>query len=168
MKAPPQDYLAVVMPLIDKARALVEAGESLQPIAFVASPEGVIQSVLIDTASDIAKDRTANAIREAAAAVDAAFVFNVMEAWGLPRDKVARHRDIVAKYGSIAASPYRVDTVAFLLETRQGVWSAQPRLKPKGVSKRRRTFGPVTFEFMDGVEGRFAGLLPRRDEQALH
>ena len=68
-------------------------------------------------------------------------------------------------YGSISASPYKIDTANFMLETRYGVWGAQVLLKFKAPSKKRRTFAaPVALIFMDGVEGRFAGLLPAKPE----
>jgi len=35
-------------------------------------------------------------------------------------------------------------------------------LKPKGHSKKRRTFGDAKFLRMDSAEGRFVGLLPER------
>jgi len=48
-----------------------------------------------------------------------------------------------------------------MLETRYGVWGAQVLLKFKAPSKKRRTFAaPVALMIMDGIEGRFAGLLP--------
>ena len=46
---------------------------------------------------------------------------------------------ILDKYGSIGASPYRVDVVSFGLETRYGVWMSQCEIKPKGISKKKRT-----------------------------
>ena len=39
-------------------------------------------------------------------------------------------------------------------------WGVQVSLKPKGHSKKRRTLGSVGLSFMDGLEGRFVGLLP--------
>lgn len=67
-------------------------------------------------------------------------------------------------YGSIANCPYKIDTVGFTLETRYGMWEAQLPLKPKGYSKKKRTFGEAAFQFMDRAEGRFAGLLPVPDD----
>jgi hypothetical protein len=87
-----------------------------------------------------------------------------MSAWTLPPDKVARYGEIVDEYGSIGASPYRIDAVAFNLETRHGMWSAQVPVKPKGVSKRKKTFGEPQFQLFDGGQGRFANLLPVKDD----
>jgi hypothetical protein len=66
------------------------------------------------------------------------------------------------RYGSIADSPYRIDSMAFVLETRSGVWASHPSIKFKGHSKKKRTFGEVVFKFADSAVGRFAGLLPER------
>ena len=49
------------------------------------------------------------AVRMAAETLAADFVFIIMEAWGLPRDKMPRMDAIIDKYGSIAACPYRLD-----------------------------------------------------------
>jgi hypothetical protein len=55
-----------------------------------------------------------------------------------------------------------------MLENRYGLWGCQVTLKPKGYSKKKRTFGNVELLFMDGVERRFVGLLPMLEKQSLH
>ena len=76
----PEPYLEVVLPFIEKARGFLEKGESLSPIAFVGNfASGRLIPVVIDTASDEAKDNAALAIRMAAESVEADFVFTVME-----------------------------------------------------------------------------------------
>jgi len=161
----PEKYREVIEPLIAKARGFVEAGEALAPIAFVGNfASRQILHVAIGTADDDTKDSSALAIRMAAAQLDADFVFTVIEAWGLPKDKVRRHEEIRERYGSIASSPYRVSVASFIAETRYGIWAAQALLKPKGHSKKKRTFGEVTFQLMDRAEGRFVGLLPVRED----
>ena len=77
------------------------------------------------------------------------------------------HEHVNAWVG-LGASPYKIDTAAFMLETRYGVWGCQVSLKPKGYSKKKRTFGKAQLLFMDGVEGRFVGLLPTMEKQSLH
>jgi hypothetical protein len=116
--------------------------------------------VRIETSDEEAKDRSAVAIKAAASQVEADFVFSIMEAWGLPKDKLTRHQEILDRYGSIANSPFKIDTVSFVLETHYGIWMAQLPIMRKGVSKKRHTFGSVALRFVDGAEGRFAGLLP--------
>jgi hypothetical protein len=76
---------------------------------------------------------------------------------------VQRFQEILDRYGSIGASPYRVDTVNFLLETHQGLWSAQLPFRPKGVSKKKRTFGQPELTLGEEMRGRFVGLLPVKD-----
>lgn len=79
--------------------------------------------------------------------------------------KVLKYEEIIERYGSVGASPYKIDTANFMLETRYGVWGAQVPLKFKAPSKKRRTFAaPAALIFMDGIEGRFAGLLPAKHE----
>ena len=71
---------------------------------------------------------------------------------------------ILARYGSIAASPHAVDVVSFALETRHGSWVAQMPVKPKGISKRKKTFAEPRFRFFSETAGRFASLLPQKPE----
>jgi len=161
----PEKYREVIEPLIAKARGFVEAGEALAPISFVGNfASRQILHVAISTADDYTKDSSARAIRMAAAQLDADFVFTAMEAWGLPKDKIRRHEEIRERYGSIGNSPYRISVASFILESRYGIWASQVLLKPKGHSKKRRTFGDATFLRMDAAEGRFVGLLPMRED----
>ena len=78
---------------------------------------------------------------------------------------MSKYEEIIERYGSIGASPYKIDTANFMLEMRYGAWGAQVPLKFKAPSKKRRTFAaPVALIFMSGIEGRFAGLLPAKPE----
>ena len=157
----PQAYLDTILPLIGKARDFLENGETLAPIAFVGN--FAIQQttpVLIDSRDEEAKDRSARAVKHAAESVAADFIFMIMEAWSLQKDQLHRREEIMERYGSIGASPYKIDIVSFSLETRHGIWMAQASIKPKGHSKKKRTFGEVSFIHYDGAEGRFTRLLP--------
>ncbi len=130
---PPESYLKTILPLVDVARGLLEKGEELVPIAFVGNfSTGKTVQVLLNSAGDVEKDHSALAIRMAAKMLEADFVFLIMEAWSLRKDKMAQMDAILDKYGSIGASPYRVDVASFGLETRYGVWMAQCEIKPKG------------------------------------
>ena len=157
----PDAYWETIAPLIDKARGFLEDGERVEPIAFVGSFEnGTMTFVLLNTGDGDVKDASAEQVRRTAHREDADFVFTIMEAWGLPPEKVAKYQAILDRYGSIAASPYAVDLVSFALETRQGSWVAQIEVKPKGISKRKKTFGEPRFRlFAESTEG-FAALLP--------
>jgi len=166
ISTPPQAYMDIISSLIDKARRVLEAGEKLQPMAFVGNmtTKGVIP-VMIQTGSSEGKDQSARTIQSAALALalEADFVFAIMEAWTLRPDKMRQMNTILDKYGSIGASPYAIDTCSLMLETRHGLWAAQPQIKPKGISKKKRTIGIIEFRYFTEVEGRFAHLLPKKE-----
>ena len=71
--------------------------------------------------------------------------------------------EIKPRSASAGVSPCRIDVVSFTLETRHGLWLAQMPIKPKGVSKKKRTFGPPTFRHFTEAGGRFVDLLPVND-----
>lgn len=157
----PTTYRTLIDPLITVARDILESGEHLVPVAFVGNmTSGQTHQVMMSAASESAKDESAELVRHLAALHEADFVFVIMDAWGLPREKMHRYKEILERYGSIGASPYRVDIVSFTLETRHGLWVAQMQVKPKGVSKKKRTFGEPAFELFTEAQGRFVHLLP--------
>jgi hypothetical protein len=165
LSTPPKAYMDIISPLIDKARELLEAGERLQAFAFVGNlTTKQITQVMIHPGSVENKDQSAREIRSAALALDADFVLAIMEAWTLRPNKIPQMNAILDKYGSIGASPYAIDTCSFMLETRHGVWVAQPQIKPKGISKKKRTIGVVEFRYFKEVEGRFMHLLPKKED----
>lgn len=167
----PDAYLAVINPLIAKAKEFLEKGETLAPIAFVGNfTSGQIVPVILDTSGAAAKDHSMRAVRMAAEATDADFIFIIMEAWSLRKDKLAQYEDIMNRYGSIGESPYCEDVASFSLETMHGVWVATAPIKSKPPSKKRRTFAPFDFMFAEGVEGRLVGLLKKKeaDTGSLH
>ena len=164
ISTPPQAYMDIISSLIDKARGFLEAGEMLQPMAFVGNlTTKEVIPVMIQTGSEGGKDQSARVIQSAALALDADFVFAIMEAWTLRPDKMRQMNAILDKYGSISASPYAIDTCALTLETRHGLWATQPPIKPKGISKKKRTIGAVEFRYFTEVKGRFAHLLPKKE-----
>lgn len=160
----PSPYHTLITPLINTARETAERGETLTTMVFVGNLDtGETRIVPVIDLTDQHKDACLSAIRHIAHLIQADFIFTIAEGWGLPRSKVERYQEIIDRYGSIGASPYRVDTVNFLLETHQGLWSAQLPFKPKGVSKKRRTFGTPELTLGDEMHGRFVGLLPVKD-----
>lgn len=172
---PPQNYLQVILPLVETARSILERGESLVPIAFVGNfSTNDVQPVIMNSTSGQTKDNTAVAIKAIANAINADFVFIIVEAWSLRSDKIKKAEEIVEKYGSIGASPYAIDIVSFTLETRYGTWVAQCPIKPKGYSKKRKTFSKPEFRHFEDLAGRFTELLPTnkdvdlQDSQTLH
>jgi len=75
---------------------------------------------------------------------------------------------ILDKYGSIGASPYRVDMASFRLETRYGVWMSQCESSPREPSKKKRTIGTSgtsAFQYFKEVDGRFTHLLKKNPEE---
>ena len=121
--------------------------------------------VMVKSGSDETKDESAAAIKHAATLIEADFIFVVMEAWSLRPDKLHRYEEILDKYGSIGNSPYAIDVVTLSLETRHGMWLAQMPIKPKGHSKKKRTFGQPEFRYFTEAKGRFVDLLPAKDNQ---
>ncbi len=167
----PERYRQKIDPLIAQARNLLEKGESLAALAFVGNlARNEVIPMVLDDGSEGAKDGSAHAIGLTAAMMEADFIFQLREAWMLPQKYIARHEEIMEKYGSIGASPYAQDVVVFSLETTHGTWVATSFIKPKLPSRKRRTIGPVAFEHMPEVQGRFVGLLPgkKNDGGALH
>jgi hypothetical protein len=164
VSALPDRYRSIVEPLVERTRALLESGESLRPTAYVGAFEtGQLVPVALNTGSEETKDNAAALVRTAANALNADFVVIVVEAWSLRKDKMHQVDAIMDKYGSIGASPYAIDIVSLAVETRHGVWMAEMPIKPKGISKKKRTFGPPEFRHFTEYQGRFVNLLPVKD-----
>jgi hypothetical protein len=165
VSTPPQAYMDIISPQIDKARSFLEAGEKLQPVALVGNlTTKEIIPVMIQPGSGEDKDKSARLIQSAALVLDADFVFAIMEAWALRPDKIRQMDAILDKFGSIGASPYAIDVCMFSLETRRGMWISQPQIKPKGISRKKRTIGAVEFHYFTEVQGRFMHLLPKKED----
>jgi len=145
-----------VAPLIDKAGQFLEQSEEPAPMAFVGS---FTVGATIDT------PLFARSVKMLAEQLDADFVFVLMEAYSLRADKVARYEEILDEYGSLADCPasWRIDVVSLSLETRHGVWVAQVPIRPKGISKKKRTIGAPEFRHYTEVQGRFTDLLPVKE-----
>ena len=166
----PENYWKIIAPLIATAKGFLEKGEALAPIAFVGSfTSETCIPVLLKSSSNESKDQSALVIKTVATTLDADFIFTLMEAWSLRKDKLSKMDAIIDKYGSIGASPYAVDIVSMALETRHGVWMAEVPIKPKGISKKKRTIGAPEFRHFTEAGGRFVNLLPTKDGAAtLH
>lgn len=161
----PAAYLEIVDPLVNHARTLVEQGESLEALAFVGNlSTRQMATVAMNAESIQTKDAAARRIRDTACELQADFVFVVMEAWSLPSKKIKQMDQIIERFGSIGASPHRIEVASFSLETRYGNWVAQVPLRPKSGSKKKRTFGKPQFRLFTDTEGRLAALLPDKGE----
>ena len=160
----PTAYREVIDPLIAVARQIVEGGEPLVPVAFAGNLESRhMQQVMLRASSTQAKDESAELVRRLAQEIDADFVFIIMDAWGLPPEKISRYDEILEEYGSIGASPDRIDIVAFTLETRHGTWVAQSEVKDGPPGGSEQTFDDPKLLLVPGAEGRFTGLLPEKE-----
>ena len=162
----PERYRAAIAPLIDKAREFLEQGEELAPMAFVGNfTTGATVPTPLFGRGPADKDVAARSVKMLAEQLDADFVFVLMEAYSLRADKVARYEEILDEYGSLADCPasWRIDVVSLSLETRHGVWVAQVPIKPKGISKKKRTIGALEFRHYTEVQGRFTDLLPVKE-----
>jgi hypothetical protein len=165
MNAIPSSYRNLIDPLIDAARGFVEDGETLAPFAFVANLSGGgAFPVLLETGSEEEKDNSARAVKQLAERHQADFVFTIMEAWSLPPDRIDEFDAIIGRYGSIGESPYRLDVVSLALETRHGIWVAQVPIEPLAAVNGGRTFGEPHFLHFTSAEGRFAELLPVKND----
>ena len=165
----PESYQKVIAPVIAKARELLEQGEALVPMAFVGNfATGVTVPVVLQSRSVAEKDAAAEAIRRVAGQLEADFVLVLIEAYSLRADKVGRYQEVLDEYGSLANCPasWRIDIVSLSLETRHGLWVAQVPVKPKGLSKKKRTIGALDFRHYTEVEGRFVDLLPVKEDGA--
>ena len=167
----PESYSKIIEPLIETARGFLKNGEELVPLAFVGNFEvGTTVPVRLQAGSDVAKDQSARAIKLIAEQHNADFVFTIMDAWSLRPDKLRMMDEIYERYGSIGNAPdsYKIEIVAFSLETRHGIWVAQCPIKPKGYSKKKRTIGTPEFRHFTEAQGRFVDLLPVKDGGVLH
>jgi len=121
----PESYSKIIEPLIETARGFLENGEELEPFAFVGNFEvGTTVPVRLQAGSNEAKDQSARAIKLIAEQHNADFVFTIMDAWSLRPDKLRMMDKIYERYGSIGKAPdsYKIEIVAFSLETRHGIW----------------------------------------------
>lgn len=162
----PEALRAIAEPLVAKARATLETGEKIKGVAYVGNvATGQLMPVDLRVDSDESTARSMEAVTLAARHLHADFVLSIFESWSLRPDKVDQAEKIFEKYGSIGASPYAVDVCFFGIETRVGTWAATPHIKPKGISKKKRTFGPVVFAFATEAGGNFGKLLPDKTLQ---
>ena len=160
---PPQAYMEIISPLIDKARNLLEAGNKLQAFAFVGNlSTQQVAPVMIQPGSGEIKDQSAREIQVAARILDADFVFAIMEAWSLRPDKMSQMDAILDKYGSIGASPYAIDVCALSLETRRGYGLRSSRSSPWGFPRRNEPLGPSNSAITPKLKADSCTCCPKR------
>ena len=161
----PPDLQVMADSFVATARKNLEESGRLAPIVLLGRGNEMIP-VLVEPLGD--KDEAARHIRSVAAALDPDFAFTIIEAWILGPRHAKDYDAIIHRYGSIAASPYGIDSVHFTFETRNGTWAATAEQKPLGLSKKKKTFGEVKFEMFDGLAGRFTGFLSKPAGSASH
>ena len=159
----PFKHLDLINGLVTTTRNILEDGQKLLAHFFVVNTSTkVIRHMSQVQTCESDKEIAAHAVRQIAAMENADFVLMISEAWSLRTDKLAKIDEIYRKYGGIGNSPYKEDVCSFILQTDEGVWAAQPQIKPKGISKKKRTFGEVQFIKADRMDGQFADLLPTK------
>lgn len=159
----PEALENLVFPLVADARSQLEAGEPIRPMAYVGNLETKKLEILPFSTSDEAeKSRSAERIRIVARLLNADFVMTIMESYALRPEKMPKLQAILDEYSSLANCPasWRMDVISVIIEMPGEMWAAQPEIKPKGISKKKRTIGEPEFRRFDGAAGRFADLLP--------
>ena len=103
------------------------------------------------------KDLFATMARSLAQVVGADFVLIVCEAW----KATSEDRHASDHYNSVSEMPGASDVVFFQLECEHGAWIGYSRVAPFEEGK-ARTMEPVTMRFGGAGDGRFIGLLPKK------
>lgn len=178
----PPEYLRDVTMAVDNARKFMQDGQDLTAVAIIVRQSDdsskpplpatfrVIGSVFRQGHPED-KDAFAQAVRAEAAQIQADFLIFISEAWILsvpkehakdPSDAKAFSEWVYRTYGSIAASPFKQDSVVFSLYTREAEYVAQAPIKKFG---KTRTFDSLEFfpnEASKAGGYRFSDLLPKR------
>ena len=153
-------YRAVLDEIIAGARSNLKRDGKLSSMGFcgqISSQKIIV--VPLSFCDDESKMEAITHLRAVARIEAADFVGLVHEAWTLTTKHAPHHEDIIREYGSVSASPHRVEVVAISLETPSGIWMAMPRLRSMPPSKMRRTFDEPEFQLFTESAGLFTGLL---------
>ncbi len=159
----PQAILTKLTPLYQSALDTLKRGDKLAPVAFVGSATGEIFPIVNTSSTEEDKDAWASHITRLAGIYNADFVCIMMESWSLLPKYVHLYKDILQKYGSVEASPYKLDVISISIETPEQFWMSQRPIRKVPPSKKRRAFYIPTgddFQCYTEAAGRFAALLP--------
>lgn len=157
----PELVRAFVETIVEQARDNMEKHGGLSPIAFCSKYDCEQINVVKDLAT-VDKDKGAAMIRYVAKKTDADFVLYVDECWlfTAQAETMKDARAIRDQYGGqVKDIPGRVDAVMFMLDTREGLFSANEIRQDASKFGLKYTFGNVDFEMMDASEGRFTSFL---------
>jgi len=112
------------------AVSLLREGKSLTSFAFIGSTTKRRMSQLrMDMSTDESKDVSAEAVRMIAEKEEADVIAIISESWTLPEEMNSKYEEIIEKYGSIGASPYRQEIVSLSV----GAYSGESITPPKSL-----------------------------------
>lgn len=169
-EALPSEIRLFVREVIEQAKHKLERGDEVRTTIFLSSPEKGLTAVVLDTSSVQAKEASIAHARQLAAIHGSTMSVFISESWGLSASDAPKHEAILAKYGSLANYPGRIDVLYVHVETHNGIYAVQADIKPMPPSKKRRTVVFRNKFFMaTEIGGRMAGVLPPpADKNAFH
>jgi hypothetical protein len=152
----------VLTEIVDIASQLLARGMRVPCTYYIGcSDKHVLQEFTIDNDTPQSKHMSATVARCLAAAMGADFAIMTSEVWAMPIEKYHLIESVLARFGSIAAYPERIDAALFHLETRDGFFSGTATINQPLLTSNRRTTGEVTWFQSDVAEGVLAGILPK-------
>lgn len=158
----PADYRPVLTLLVDKAAQLLARGMRVPCRYYIGcNAKQVLQAFPINTDSPKTEHMSATIARRLAAVMEADFVIMTSEVWAMPFEQVHLIESVLARFGSIAACPERVDAAYLQLETRDGVFAGIAPINQPLLTSNRRTSGKVTWFRSEVAEGALNGILPK-------
>lgn len=140
----PSHVEPIVGEFIKRLRADFEAGNG--PKSRVILGDADVPAMMeLDLPSDWDTSEIADHVRNVAAIQAANLVVLAIDAWSLPTHLMAQREQILARYGSIGASPHRVSAISVLVETPDVHWIGTAPLTKRPRRPKAQTFGTVQF-----------------------
>lgn len=157
---PPQKYLRYVEKAVKLARSLLKVGGTVPMCAFLGNDAtGLLSPLFSTTDGKVCGNLSTEQIMMTAAMTNADFILLIGASWKIRKNSALNIEEVRLKYGSIEASPYAVEACSFVLETRTGIWLAQPEIRS---NSRTKCIDRVEFRRADTVEWQNMRLLPER------
>lgn len=152
--AMPVKLEAVLSNLMSTAYKMLAEGQELSPVAFVGSLlKNELNALMLNMPDQAGKELSVDQIRDFCAEEQADFVILFTEGWALPAALTEEYDDILEKYGSIANSPYRLDTFVVSVETPAARWTGFAVLKPSKSGKGREPSAPLEMHYQGASRG---------------